>query len=398
MHALLIKAQSRYGATRLFIDEIAAAFRRCGHRATVVDVADAADELAHLAATTEGQRFDLVYSIGLMGELRDPAGRAVSDVVQAPHVLQYVDYPLSHYSRLASTPPATTLLTVDPSHITAVRSVYGAERFPHVAFAPHGAIGEPYEPGVDAEEFCARRDIPLLFPATFYKPEPALWSKLDGQTRRVFDAAVEIGLGQEFVPALDALDQALAAHGGHLTPSSRAALRVNAFAVHEHIRTRRRFDLLKAAARAQLPLHVVGGEYARDLYRFRNVTHLGEQSLPAVIGLMRRSRVVLSSNANFGRGSHERPLTAMVAGAVAATDASEFYKLNFGDEAIFQYQWKRLDEGLEALVRLLEAPTEMFEMASLGHRLACAAHRWDHRVSTIIAAAEASRAAYTNRP
>ncbi len=392
MHVLLIKGSSQYGATRLFIDDAAAAFRRAGWEATVVDVETADRELDYLGEAVAGQSFDLAYSIGLFGERRDTAGRSLGQIIGAPHVVQYVDYPLSHYFRLNDTPPATVLLTVDPSHADALRSVYGGDRFANVGFSPHAALGEPHAPGADAAQFEAERDIPILFPGSFYKPGPPMWEQLPPPTRKVFETAVEIALGQEFVPALEAFDQALAQHGGHMSPQARADMRVNAFAVHERVRQHRRFELLKAAARARLPVQVVGAGYDRDLYRFKNVTHLGAQSLEAVIALMRRSRVVLNANANFGRGSHERPLTAMVAGAVAASDASTFYTDNFGPEAMVQFEWMRLDEGLQALTGLLDDPERMFAIAQAGHAKAVAGHRWDNRVAGIVAAAQAARA------
>ena len=119
--------------------KVAAAFRRAGDEAVTADLAEDAPRagLDPLAAFA-GQGFDLVFSIGLFGELRDGAGRTAAQIVGAPHVVQYVDYPLSHYPRLDATPPETALLTVDPTHVDAVRSAYGPERFAHVAFSPHG--------------------------------------------------------------------------------------------------------------------------------------------------------------------------------------------------------------------------------------------------------------------
>jgi len=124
MKALLLKGLSSYEATTLFIDEAAAAFRRRGVDATVVDLGPPQDELGFLAAAVAGRRFDLVFSIGLFAELRDGQGRDVGQIVGAPFVVQYVDFPLSHYRRLAATAPATALLVVDPSHVEAVQCAH----------------------------------------------------------------------------------------------------------------------------------------------------------------------------------------------------------------------------------------------------------------------------------
>jgi hypothetical protein len=387
---LLLKGRSGYEATRLFIDEIAAAFRRRGDEALILDLAPEDQELAYIAEATSGQRFDLVFSIGLFGELISAQGLGVSDVVGAPFVVQYVDYPLSHYARLAETPPNVALLVVDPSHVEAVQSVYGAD-FPNVAFSPHGAIGDAKPVEADPEAYLAARDIRVLFAGTFYKPGAPLWANLDGPTRRVFDTAVEIALAAEFVPALEALDLSLDRVGGHLTEATRGKLRINAFAVHERVRQHRRFEMLKAAAKAGLPVTLVGAGYEKDLYRFKSMTHVGERDLGEVTRMMGRARMVLNVNANFGHGSHERPLSAMLAGAVAVSDHSTFYEAEFGDEAIVQLRWTNLASDLEDLAGLLDDPAQLHAFAANGQALALAAHCWDHRLGAILAAADAVR-------
>ena len=168
-------------------------------------------------------------------------------------------------------------------------------------------------------------------------------------------------------------------------------MRVNAFAVHEQVRVHRRLEMLKALAKTGLPIHLVGGGYDRDLYRFKSMVHLGERPLPAVVAMMRSAKVVLSVNANFGQGSHERPLSAMLAGAAAATDGSAFYDDAFAADEIIQLSWTHLGRDLEALGRLMQDPAALHRTAVAGQARASAAHRWDHRVGAILRAAEAVR-------
>ncbi|MBU2134931.1 MAG: glycosyltransferase [Alphaproteobacteria bacterium] len=386
MRALFLKGMSTYGATRLFIDEIAGAYERRGGEAVVVDLSKAESELDYLSSNIVGQNFGFVFSIGLFAELRDGRGRTVAQVVGAPHVVQYVDYPLSHYARLARTPDSTAILVVDPTHVDAMRSVYGADRFAHVAFSPHGAIEAVEEPHarIPFEE----RPIDLLFPGSFYKPGPPLWQKLDGPTQKVFERAVELCLAVEFLPALTGLDQAISEFGGHLGEPLRTDLRLNAFAVHERVRQQRRFDMLKAAAKAGLRMHIAGEGYERDLYRFKSVNYLGARSLDEVLALMRQSKIVLNVNANFGCGSHERPLSSMLAGAVAMTDASDFYDAAFADNEIISLRWGHLQHDLLEAAKLAQRPDLLSAMAVRGEAKVRAGHLWDHRLDAVLAAAD----------
>ena len=391
MRVILFKGASAYGATRTFIDEAAAAFERKGYAPTIIDVLPGMDLAAALRAEAQAGPIALAYSIAILGEFRDPDGRSIGEMLGAPHVLHHVDYPLTHIERLAATSPDTAILVIDETHVEAVVSTLGEGRFAHVAFCPHAASGTPAPDDADAEAFARGRDIPIFFSGTFYKADTPAWANAPTQTRAIFDAALQIATSQEFVPALEAFDQALVAHGIDPRRPEMNTARRSAQLVHEHVRAFRRFELLKAAAKARLPLHIYGRGFESQLYRFKNVTYGGEVSLTEITQLMRRSRVVLNINANFGAGSHERPLSAMLAGAAAASDHSRFYADAFEEgRDIALYRWMALPEGLAAIAALAEDPDAAFAMAQAGKRTALAGHCWDDRVDRIVAAAMAA--------
>ncbi len=118
MRVLVLKGQSQYGGTRLFADEAAAAFNRQGHEAEVLDLGDGATVRADLAAAAARQRFDLVLSFNILGEFRSPTGATMADLFGCPQVVWHTDYILTSWERLQGTPPATTLLVVDPTRST----------------------------------------------------------------------------------------------------------------------------------------------------------------------------------------------------------------------------------------------------------------------------------------
>lgn len=237
----------------------------------------------------------------------------------------------------------------------------------------------------------AARPIPLLFPGTFYKPRPFAAPGLEPRVQRVVDSAVEISLTADFLPAMDALEQALDQSRVALPDARRPAFRLQAAFVHERVRAHRRFEMLKAVAKAGLPVEVYGSGYRSDLYRFKNVAYRGQVALSDMRGLMGRARMVLSVNANFGRGSHERPLTAMLAGAAVASDHSRLYDEHFEPGELLQLRWTSLADDLERVAARLRDPEALHRQAVAGHLRAAAAHRWDNRLDAIIAAADAVR-------
>lgn len=390
MRVVLVKGQSTYDALRVFIDDLAAAFAARGYEPVVIDLLgpDPSGDVDRAAAAGG---VSLVFTFNILGEYRDRRGWTLGQIFGAPHVVQHVDYPLTNAQRLDRTAPETALLFVDETHAHAVRSVYGAERFPYLGFSPHAAIGAPSLAGETLEAFAAR-PIPILFTGSFYKPADTAWPQLDRRAKAIFERALDIAMGVEWIPALDALDRALTESGRDPETCDLAPLRRHASLIHEHVRSHRRFELLKQAAKLGLPLHVYGAGYERHLYRFKNIIYGGEADLPLASALMRQSRVVLNVNANFGAGSHERPLSAMLAGAAAASDHSRFYAEQFvpGRE-IALYRWSSLASDLAEIGRLAEDPQAAYAIAAAGRARVMAGHRWDHRVDTILAAADAVR-------
>jgi spore maturation protein CgeB len=306
--------------------------------------------------------------------------------------LQFVDYPLTHAERLDQFARSAALLTVDETHVDAITSIYGAQHFAYVGFSPHAAIGEPAPRAKDAAAFAAQRPISILFAGTFYRDGETPWQSLDAPVRKVFDDALDIAASSEFIPALEAFDQAMAASG--LDPADKrfTDLRKGARLVHEQMRRRRRFLLLKGAAKIGLPMHVFGSGYERQLYRFKNVSFGGSASYTEILHLMQQSRLVLNANANFGAGSHERPLSALLAGAAAVSDHSTFYERAFRDgEEICLFKWQDLDAGLAKIAALADSPEAAWGMARAGQRRVLAEHRWSNRIDNILGAAAAAR-------
>ena len=392
MRVVLLKGQSAYDALRIFIDSLAEAFAARGYEAIILDMTQGAEHIATVEQQIFSAPVSLVFSFCIFGEFRDLEGRSLAHKFGAPHVIQHVDYPLTHSHRLDATAPETALLVIDASHVEAIHSVYGAQRFAHVAFSPHAAIGSPIALEANAAAYAAARPIPILFTGTFYRPGPAPWLNFPLGARRILDNAMQIALRAEWMPALAALDSSLRDQGLEPTAPDLAPIRKMAALIHERVRTQRRLELFNAAAEVNLPIHVYGKGYEGELHRFKNVTYGGEVNLHQAIALMRQARVVLSINANFGAGSHERPLTALMAGAAAATDHSSFYAARFEvGEEIAIYRWQTLHDDLAALGRLADDPSATLAMARAGQARVMAEHQWANRIDAILSAADAAK-------
>jgi hypothetical protein len=389
MRAVFIKGASRYDATRLFTDELAAAFARQGHEAVVVDALAEADLGAALRAAAETST-DLVHTIACLGDARVLIGQSLGEIFAAPHVLQHVDYPLSHLNQLEATPRETVILTVDPSHVDAVHATFGPDHFAHVAFCPHAAVGEPAEGDADLETYLQARPIPILFTGSFYGARPTPWAEEGPGIRAVFDQALEVALGSEFIPALAVVDLVLRGFGEDPLETRYNQMRRYATWIHEQVRQVRRQALLDAAGAAGLSVFCVGLGYEGWIERHPSFRLAPPMNLTDIVALMRRARVVLNVNANFGLGSHERPLTAMLAAAAVATDGAWWGEQFVEGQDLLTYRWTKLEADVARIGALAADPEAAWRMGLAGQAKAVAAHRFDHRVEAIIAAAQAA--------
>jgi len=396
MKILLLKGQSQYDALRIFLDDAQSAFEAEGHDVVMLDVTEIAIATSLPAAITQSGPFDFAFSYNILGDLSTPDG-TISDLIGGgPHVVQYVDHPFTHMARLTKSPRSAIVLTIDQSHADHVTSVFGQDRFAYVGFNPHAAIGKAAPLQANANAYAEARPISMLFTGTYYRLTKPLWDGLNASLKQIFSDAADLALSRDWMPAHDALLEILAAKGIGADHQEARKLLPYSFMVHEWVRRTRRFQFLKTAAKAKLPLTAFGNGYEKDLYHFKNMDYRGPASFKEIIQHMQKSRIVLNVNANFGTGSHERPLCAMMAGAVCASEWSSFYDQNFniGDTSgeMTCFRWSTLRDDLERIAHLSENPQALFDMARAGQAKAKENHTWTSRVRTVIAAVDKARA------
>ena len=295
----------------------------------------------------------LIFTINIAGEFRDSLGRTIRDLYGCPHVVWHTDYILSkNADRVRGTPKSTAMLvgSIRPRS-TPCALIYGQDRFDHLAFFPHPAVGAPAPDDATVAEFVERRPIGVLWSGGFQKPETP-WSAVEGPAKALLQEALDLALSVEWAPPHEALDHVLASRGLDLADPSIQGAREAAALVDVEVRMTRRFAFLKAVAATGLPLHIVGAGWDEQLHHFKHATYEGpvEMTRMAEFLPMTQSRVVLNTNGNFGAGSHERPFSASLAGAATFSDFSRYYGQVFEPgTSIELFHWKDLAGGMAQL-------------------------------------------------
>lgn len=365
----------------------AAAFAGAGLETEVLDLGSTDAPTAEIVEHAKSNRADLVFAAGITGEFRDGEGRTLSELYQASHIVWHVDYLLGQGRRIENTPASTGLLTVDPTHVESVRAAYGPEAHPHMGFFPHPGVGDPAPDERDADAFIAARPIPLLWSGSF-QPAERPWGHLSPIVQKTLNNATDLALSAEWIAPHEAVAQVLGDMNIDVTEPARRIHLTLAGHVHDHVRKARRTEFVKAVAKTGIPIHICGLGWDKHLYRFKNATYDGAVDMTRMVELMRRSRIVLNTNVNFGAGSHERPFSASLAGAATFSDHSAYYDEAFAPGEIAMFRWKDLPGAMGELKAPAADPQRAFEMGRAAKARAVAAHTWEKRLPLILKMAE----------
>jgi len=393
VHVLLLNAASQNDALRLATDGLAKAFSLQGCKVSLYDLRRLPPPPDFAESLMRAKAVDLIVTFfPAFGDYERLGGVVVNDAVKAPCVFLLSDYPLLHQQKLARMATSCILLAADRSHARAIKSVFGADRFAYVGFQPSAALGEEAPLPDDAEAFAAARPIAVLFSGSYARPGDVPWKDYPEDIRKVFGDAADIALGEDWVPPLDALEQAMTANGmtgdnPDVPPEDLRTMAILSRLVNEWVYTARRQRFFLAAARVGLPLTVCGAGFEADVARYPNIDYRGIGDTAETLRLMRKARLTVSLNADCGEGTTPYVFSAMLGGSAAATETSAYYAEHFDDgEDIALFRWSVLDDDLSRLLALSQDPEALFAMAKAGQRKVAAQYRMDNLVDGILAA------------
>jgi hypothetical protein len=220
------------------------------------------------------------------------------------------------------------------------------------------------------------------------KPGPVPWRETPPEVHKLFDDAYDLASSREWIPPHVAMDCALVSNGFDPADPGLQGVRLASPLVDAQVRITRRYELIRALAKANLPMTICGAGWESEAYRFKRTRFEGAVPVSRAVELMRSSRLVLSTNGNFGAGAHERPLSALLAGAAAFSDRSRFYEEAFVPEReIMLFDWSDVPDAVSRVAALRDDPESLFSVAVAGKRRVLAEHTWDQRVGDVLRAA-----------
>ncbi|MGC3971904.1 MAG: glycosyltransferase [Pirellulales bacterium] len=391
MRFVLMKGELQYGSLRLHIDQFGAALRDLGHEVTVLDLTDPAGRAALDASLASPP--DCYFGMGGIGaEYRTAAGASVYDALDVVYATMHVDHPVYHALRVTAKIRKEVEFFLDRTHVQFINAWPSARGVAHLGFLPPGANELP-EPVDVSDEAFARRDIPLLFTGTYRGPPAEAWADWPESPAREIVAEIAARMVSDGrLALLDALKAALADRGAQLAGDLFEQFvpllqHAQGFAEAYH-----RNALLHELGRAGLPLHVYGSGWEPLAAQYPSFVYGGVGSFEETLRLLRRARVVLSTNNGFVAGGHERVFTAMCGGAAVFSETSKYYAEAFKEgREIVTFPWSQIDRVGARLAALAEDTPAAAAIARAGHKRAMAEHRWTDRAAKVAKAVKQVR-------
>lgn len=364
---VLFKGHSQYGSVNAMVDQLAQALEGLGAPTAILDTR-AADCVAAAVGFVRQRRVRFFLSMNGFGIPGAGQGAGFYGESDAPVLIYFVDHPAYHYPRLRA--PLPRLIATFPTahHVDFCRRFLRDDiALHHLPHATEAAAPAPWE----------GRDVALFLSASLMADPDSFrtqWSQHGPEVAARLNAMVE---AHDAAPTRPLHECVLAALDGAVPPIE--VLASYMITVDTYLRSRVKLAL--AQALSHLPLTLCGEGWARHAVPGQRATFLPAMPAAETIKTMRRSKIVLNPLPPYYE-SHERPLQAMVNGAVAAEGPNAAMAAAFPGGYLALPVSPR--EAAAELERALADETALEAVAKAGRAACLAGHLWHHRAAEIL--------------
>lgn len=387
MNIVVYKGECPRSAPSFHVDQMIAVFIKLGAKVTVVDLTEK-DWTTNIIPIFE-KGCDFVFALNVMGSALMIDDKAAYDVFDIPYVSMTVDHPCLNLDRLNVKMNRFIVTCIDKAHLDFLSLYFPEEHFKVKTFLPHGGtIYNSFQLEETLEDYLERRTIPLLFAGSFRPPQKTWQNNLPPHLSRLFDDITDCILTDESLTMVEAYNYVIKQRGMELSGELSRKIYPLFGYIDIYLRGYWRQACLEALAKAQIPLFLCCGcDWDEWLARkkFNSITCLGELDYDDLLDNVQKTRLYLDTPNNYFYGSHERNFNAMLNGAVAVTQANNYYPKEFTDEKdIIFYQMKHLDRLPQKITQLLENPESCWQIAKIARKKTETKHCWFNRAEEIL--------------
>jgi spore maturation protein CgeB len=156
--------------------------------------------------------------------------------------------------------------------------------------------------------------------------------------------------------------------------------------LEHYIKERDKIELIQSIKDAKL--HIFGNSnslFRKILGNQSNIIFHEAVPYEQALEIMKRSKILLSSNTKNKNGAHERIFTGLACGALVITHDNKFLRETFvDDQTILFYQNTQMDRINDRMNKILANSSVRKQMMERGRQVVMQHHTWDHRVATLL--------------
>lgn len=369
---------SQYGVLHHFTHKLHEAFQRLGVTSRIL-VAQHDNPKPFL---TELFKDVPDCTLSFNGLLPDEDGRFFADLIRIPHIAYVVDSPNTFVSLANS--PFTVIASVDQNAVDFFKGVNAH----NVLFVPHGVEKTLSFDPKDEERTI---DVAMLASCIDYEAIQGEWREnYPKALQEVLEEAAYTALTddkksvvQAFVGAMDRK----MSQGAPLDPNKIDFIEI-LDQLEMVIRGKERVELIRNIKDAKVELFgapAATTTWKRQLQNQSNVVFHEPISYEQALQVMQKSKIVLNSCAWIKKGTHERTLAGLAAGALVLSSRNPYMEDNFAEgKQIAYFTYNDLGKVNETINQYLKDEPLRKKVAHAGREQAMHHHTWDIRASMLV--------------
>ena len=373
---LLIKGCSQYDAMKIYVDELALAFRKMGFNTLVIDGSrdGIADEL--VAVRKMNFKFSLTFNaIGLEKKFDFYSSKVVN-------CTYLCDHPGTHRFRLCNADDNDLVLVCDDNFRKYIENYY--PNIKKCAFVP--LSGSYVNEDIPYEE----RKWDVVFTGTYTDPvkkRNQILSALEESTQDLMEKMMELIITNPEYTIELCLEKTLEFFEIRemISKEEFHELVSDMMVVDAYARVYYRDKIIRTIVESGISVHVFGAGWENFDLSDRENFHLEIGNAYLAQKAVANAKISLNIMPWFKAGFQERIASAMLSSTVALTDGSEYIDNNFVDgEDLVVYSLRELDKLPDIIRDILENTERAKKIADMGRKKAQHEHTWFNRAEEIL--------------
>lgn len=269
---------------------------------------------------------------------------------------------------------------LDRSHLKLLELAYPQKKWVAKLFMPFGGIGFTDEKELTAKPRC----FDVVYSANFWQMPRRFWHdlNLDSYLSRLLDDIADV-LASRPVNVYTAVHETLCARG-MLDAAYLKRLYPYFWHLYAYCKNYRRYKCLADLVQRDICIDVFGAGWEQVPFAAKLRLH-GAVSYQENLKAMTQAKIVVTDQAEFNGGAHDRVFTAMLSGAAVIGEYSEYLAEIFTDgDELCLFDWQDMNKPAAMIQTLLSNEPKRLAMALRAYGKAAARHRWSNRAERLL--------------